>query len=36
MPEELPDDVYWDKWQQLEWALWFDAKRQNTKGDVFI
>jgi hypothetical protein len=36
MPEELPDDLFWDKWQQLEWILWFDAKRQNTKENVFI
>jgi hypothetical protein len=35
-PEELPDDVYWEKWNQLDWVLKFEAKRQNQKGNVYI
>ncbi|WP_210707356.1 hypothetical protein [Maribacter dokdonensis] len=30
-PEQLPDDEFWDKWEQLQWALFFESKRQAAK-----
>ena len=34
-PEDLTDEVFWDKWEQLRWILFFEAKRNSKeKGDV--
>lgn len=30
-PEELEDPVFWNKWQQLKWVLYFENKRLNAK-----
>ena len=32
-PEELEDAVFWDKWNQLQWVLWFENKRTNSNGE---
>lgn len=35
-PEELPDDVWVEKWQQLKWVLHFENKRHSGEGSVTI
>jgi len=30
-PEELPDQLFWDKWEQLRWVLYYESKRQTSK-----
>jgi hypothetical protein len=33
-PEELADEVWADKWQQLKWVLKFESKRHS--GDASV
>jgi hypothetical protein len=28
-PEELPDELWSEKWKQLQFALWFEAERHS-------
>ena len=30
-PEKLTNEEWAEKWQQLKWVLWFDAKRHDAK-----
>ncbi|UCA61663.1 hypothetical protein KB553_09025 [Chryseobacterium rhizoplanae] len=30
-PEELDDQTFWHKWEQLKWVLFFENKRANAK-----
>ncbi len=35
-PEQLTNEEWGDKWQQLRWVLWYEAKRYNAKPDESI